>query len=113
VKYKCRCNKRSCQARVTRAKHPDEYKVKKYSMCPRYPACDGKLYVDWFRMDRKNSEKDSGELCYEDCLPHVHRKNNSNCKHNPEFKIESTMNPKKHNPFQNDFEENAERGYSA
>ncbi len=100
MKYKCRCNKRSCQARVTRNKHPDEYKVKRYRKCPRYPACDGDLYVDWFRMDKNNQEKDSGKICNCDGLPFKHRLGQKGCNHRDDVILEKSLQPlPKHHPF--------------
>jgi hypothetical protein len=99
MKYPCRCNKPSCQARVIRRKHPDEYKVKKYSMCPRYPACDGKLYVDSYRLNKGG--KDRAPECREDCLPYLHRYDNKGCRHYEEYVIERNLIDSRHNPHRN------------
>ena len=79
--YKCRCNIRKCQARVTRRLHPSHYEGsnKRYGKCPELN-CHGTLYVDWFRMWSGNRDKDRGAMCkcsgvihphtigYRDCL---------------------------------------------
>ena len=76
-RFTCRCKK--CSARVTREKHPDVYKVEKYSKCPFWPSCRGSLTVDWYRMWKPNVKKDRGEVCNCDGYPHPHRKGSLCC----------------------------------
>jgi len=100
-RYQCRCNKRSCQARVTRKKHPLNYKVKKYQTCDVY-GCKGKLYVDWFRMWKGNSEKDSGVICNCTGRPLKHRLGQYNCIHRDSIILNRSLRDRpKHSPIKN------------
>lgn len=49
MKYPCRCNKRSCQARRTLHHHPEWYL--KPQTCD-VDGCTGKMYVDNYRLNK-------------------------------------------------------------
>lgn len=97
MRYPCRCNKRSCQARVTRRKHPDEYRQDRWRLCPRQ--CGGRLYIDTYRL--KKGKKDRAPECLEDCLPYKHRHDNKQCRHYAEYQLERSLIDSKHNPHRN------------
>lgn len=63
-KIPARCNKRSCQARRNLTKYPEEMKC--WPKC-KEGGCDGKMYVDKFRLqaqlDKEKYKKDSGDPC--------------------------------------------------
>lgn len=65
--HRARCNKRQCQARRNLSKHPALYV--NWPTC-HIAGCDGKMYVDWYRM--KKGPKDNAPICRDPCCPYVH-----------------------------------------
>ena len=88
--FKCRCN--ICYSRVTREKHPKEYRVKKWGKCPHFPNCSGELYVDWYRMWKPN--KDRGQTCNCDGYHYPHRYGSEYCNNREEWIIEKSLRGK-------------------
>jgi len=68
-------------------------------MCPLYPRCDGKLYVDWFRMWKNNRENDRGKNCHCDGYMNAHTIGSPRCIYREDFVIERSLKERpKHHP---------------
>jgi len=100
VRHPARCNKRSCQARRNLSKHPALYE--KWPTC-HCPGCDGKMYVDWYRM--KKGPKDRAEICKDpNCilkmkLPY-HRVDHHGCSQYQNYVTKRNTSPRsKHSPI--------------
>ncbi len=95
MSYPCRCNKRSCQARKSLRKKPDDY-VRR-PKCP-IPGCGGLMYFDNHRFT--NSVRDRGEECGLDCLPYRHMVSNKKCRKNEDYVAKRNLAPRsKHSPI--------------
>jgi len=74
--YSVRCRHRNCRLyghRFHRAKHPDQYVIRKWAKCP---ACDGHLCVDKYRSSGKEA-KDTTCSCHG--YPFNHRRGSLFC----------------------------------
>lgn len=94
MRWPCRCNRRSCQARRTLPKHPREY--------VRWPVCkvcgEGRLYVDEYR--KRKGPKDNVRVCRSDCRPYPHRVSDRHCKHYRQYVTSRNLAPRsKHSPI--------------
>ena len=92
MKYRYRCTHKPCSKRVTLNKKKEEYFYKKYTLCP---VCGSNLYLDNYRMNSKNKNKDRGVNCLLDCLPYPHRTNNKNCKQYENYILERSFSNSK------------------
>lgn len=89
-----RCNKRACQARRNLTKMPEEFK-RGWPKC-HHSGCDGKMYVDRYRMRR--GKKDHPPVCLADCYPWLHRYDSPNCRHYEDYGLERLLIGSKHCP---------------
>jgi len=64
MRVPARCNKRSCQARRNLSKLPEHYVY--WPKC-HIPGCDGKMYVDKYRM--RKGPKDHPPMCRDSTCP--------------------------------------------
>ncbi len=89
-----RCNKRACQARRNLTKMPEEFK-RGWPQC-HVNGCDGKMYVDTYRLNK--GVKDRAPVCKLDCYPHPHRYDSPGCRHYEEYQLERMVIASKHCP---------------
>lgn len=109
MRIPCRCNKRSCQARRTLRKRPEQYV--REPKC-HIPGCDGKMYVDEYRL--RKGEFDNPPQCTDpNCnftrrhfertgrvMIRPHRVSNDLCDHYQEWITKRNMAPRsKHSPI--------------
>lgn len=74
--YHCRCTRTICQARQTKAMHPDEY-----VRAPRCKRCGkGRLRIDKFR---NTGREHAGKTCHCCGYSFPHRRGSKWCEHNP------------------------------
>lgn len=96
MKIPARCNRRECQARRNLTKRPELHK-QFWPTC-HIPGCNGKMYVDEYRLRR--GSKDHPHLCRDDCLPYPHKVSTIQCKLHGEYMLEKSLKPKpKHSPI--------------
>lgn len=89
-----RCNKRACQARRNLMKWPADFK-RGWPRC-HLAGCDGKMYVDNYRLSK--GPKDKAPVCKLDCYPHPHRYDSPDCKQYEEYRLERAVTGSKHCP---------------
>ena len=90
-----RCNKRNCQTRRNLSKRPQLYKY--WPTC-NMPGCDGKMYVDEYRL--RGMEEKIRPTCHEDCYPYPHRVDSPHCRHRIDYQLAAAERRSKHNPNQ-------------
>lgn len=94
MKIPARCNKRACQARRNLSKHPQEYH--KHPRC-HMPGCDGKMYVDSYRLQKL--EVRQRPVCRCDGYWYPHRVDSPDCKHSVDWVMENSLKPvSRHSP---------------
>lgn len=97
MKYPCRCNKRTCQARKSLPKKPELY-VRRPE-CP-IPGCGGLMYFDRYRFENGPRDQGSAEPCGLDCTPFRHRTSNKQCRGHEEYLAKRNQAPRsKHSPI--------------
>jgi len=95
MRIPARCNRRTCQARRNLSKRPELYKY--WPTC-RKTGCDGKMYVDEYRL--KKLEVKQRAVCFDDCYHYPHRIDSPNCKKREDYIGKRNASPRsKHSPI--------------
>lgn len=95
MKIPARCNQRNCQTRRNLNRLPEQYI--KWPIC-NMAGCDGKMYVDTYRMSK--GAKDHPPLCKELCYPYPHRVDSPNCVGRTDYVLGASLADSKHSPHQ-------------
>ena len=97
MRYKCRCNKRACEARRTFAKHPDEYKHGR-PKC-HIPGCEGIMYA----LKNQTASERGGWTCPLQCLPYPHSVRDKRCEQHEDYVLTVAGNKKAGNKTEPDW----------